>query len=364
MVIYNKKMIRVGRVRYESKGKASIPIFPSYPNFESIVVLMKSHSKWGDLGPYDLINEDNELFENYYQFYKCYEYVPATTQYYSRYDKTVTWNHPNEVHFSIKNNKPTKEYWNWRNKGLKNKYYVRYPVGYYHRHKCLFSLIKRDNISEDDKKNPKFIDCDEMGFYEKLDYIEARKELYMKEYCRLVKKEPKFVELQEKLLRGENLLILEVDGPVQESLDYYKSNYNVDDNFIENHTMLINEKNFNIMLNDPKHPAGHCYMLAVALLNKEDEWNKKLFDDYKKIQNNTVNNAVNNVVNNVDKKNNGNVKIIVNKSDIKKIVDIEENKNVDKIDKIKENIKKTDLEYEKIMKLNSKMKKKKIKIID
>ena len=81
-----------------------------------------------------------------------------------------------------------------------------------------------------------------------------------------------FRDLQKRLEKGENLLIIEVDGPCQSSLDYYKQKYNVNDNFIENHTMLVNQQNINIMLNDPKHPFGHGYCLAMALMNKETDW--------------------------------------------------------------------------------------------
>jgi hypothetical protein len=108
----------------------------------------------------------------------------------------------------------------------------------------------------------------------KLDYVESRKKIYVKEYCRLVKKHPKFKELKKRLEKGENLLITEVDGPHQESLDYYKEKYGVDDNFIQDDTIIVSENNINIMLNDPKHPFGHGYCLAMALLEKDEEWNK------------------------------------------------------------------------------------------
>ena len=80
-----------------------------------------------------------------------------------------------------------------------------------------------------------------------------------------------------------------MDGPCQSSLDYYKEKYDVDDNFIVDHTMEVTDKNIDIMLNDRKHPfgplrgegsprgyprrlgrrVGHGYCLAMALLNME-----------------------------------------------------------------------------------------------
>lgn len=36
--------------------------------------------------------------------------------------------------------------------------------------------------------------------------------------------------------------------------------------------MLITKENISIMLNDTKHPFGHGYCLAMALLDKDIEW--------------------------------------------------------------------------------------------
>lgn len=100
-------------------------------------------------------------------------------------------------------------------------------------------------------------------------YIEARKKIYMSTYRELAKKENKFLELKNKLNNGESLLIIEVDGPHQESLDYYKEKYQVPDDFIKNGTMLATIDNLNIMLNDDKYPFGHGYCLAAELLDLE-----------------------------------------------------------------------------------------------
>ncbi len=133
------------------------------------------------------------------------------------------------------------------------KYAVRYPVTFNHRHKCLFSF----------KENPT----------EQLLYIEGRKEIYLPVYCTLVKRVSTFDKLRKKLANGENLLIIEVDGPHEESMNYYRENYGVSDDFIQKNTMLVTEENIKIMLNDTKHPFGHGYCLAMALLGKDIEWN-------------------------------------------------------------------------------------------
>lgn len=257
-------MIRVGRCRYDNTGKR---YDPSFPGFTNILVLM-THTEWGKhLGPYFLKNSNDEIFENYYQAHKIYEMVPKSIQRYSRYNNKVIWDHPAETH--LKNDLPTKKYWKWRSKLRKNKFAVRYPVGFNYRGKCLYSLLRRPTMST--ASSDKFIDCGLRGIYEKLDYIEARKELYVKKYCKLVKQETKFSELQAKLDSGENLLIIEVDAPHQEDLKYYVKKYDVDDNFIVDHSMVANVDNLKIMLNDAKHPFGHGYCLAIALLDIEED---------------------------------------------------------------------------------------------
>ena len=191
--------------------------------------------------------------ENIWQYSKVYSDVPKSKRRYSKYDDTVIWDHPAENHV-IKNTDGkqilTPEYLAWRSKGSNCEYPIRYPVGFKHRHKCLFALK-----STDEKIDPT-----------PLDYIESRKQIYVPVYINLVKKEPQFNFLKDKLKNGENLLIIEVDGPHQESLGYYRGKYNTGNDFIKNSTMLCNQENLNIMLNDEKHPFGHGYCLAIALM--------------------------------------------------------------------------------------------------
>jgi hypothetical protein len=239
-------MIRVGRRIYTETGFVD----PSYPNFIPILVLTKCTEYGDELGPYDLKDEEGRIFENIWQFSKIYNYVPPTTCVYSRFDKTVTWNHPHEVH--IEKDIPTPAYWKWKEKGFNNPYYVRYPVGFKHRGQCVGALKQY----EMENKNPIYI---------MLDYVESRKEIYLPEYVRLVKTKPKFEKLRKMLKEGKNLLIIEVDGPHQENLEYYKEKYDVGDDFIVNNTMLATKENLDIMLNDTLHPFGHGYCLAVAL---------------------------------------------------------------------------------------------------
>jgi hypothetical protein len=224
--------VRVGRI----EGKK----YPSYPGFKSIVVMTKS-SPYGDIGPYVLKNEQGQLMENIYQFSKVYETVPKSKQIYSRWDNRVIWDCPSEKH--VEDGEVNDAYWKWREAGMNAKEAIRYPVGMKHRGQCLYALWEG----------------------EKLNYVQARKEIYMKTYKELVMKEPKFIKLKKWLKEGKNLLIIEIDGPHQESLDYYKQKYNVQDDFIEQSTMLATKENLEIMLNDTRHNYGHAYCLSACL---------------------------------------------------------------------------------------------------
>ena len=213
-------MIRVGTIKY-NKGKK---IFPEFDGFKRIEVMTPS-TEYGCIGPYCLKDESGRIMENIFQFSKCYKAVPKTVCTYSRYNKTVIWDHPNEIHMDD-NREVNEKYWAWRKKGMNNKYAIRYPVGLKFRHNCQYALSENG---------------------QKYDYIESRKEIYRPVYDSLVKKHDKYKELKNMLDNGINLLIVEIDGPKEESLDYYKEIYDVNDNFIENSTILVTDENMKIM---------------------------------------------------------------------------------------------------------------------
>ena len=101
----------------------------------------------------------------------------------------------------------------------------------------------------------------------KLDYVEARKKIYLNTYVELAKEEPLFLVLKKKLEDGKNLLITEVDGPHQESGEYYSQKYGVSPNLIRENCMKATKENLELMLSDTKHPFGHGYALAWGLLD-------------------------------------------------------------------------------------------------
>ena len=130
-----------------------------------------------------------------------------------------------------------------------NPYPVRYPVGYHHRGKCIgsFKTLPDGSLSH------------------VMDYVSSRKEIYLKEYVRLVRQHSDLYEVKRMLEYGLNIMIIEVDGPHEESLQYYKDKYDVPSDFIQSNSVEANMENLSILLNDPKHPFGHGYCLAIAL---------------------------------------------------------------------------------------------------
>lgn len=251
--------VRVGRRVYSRGGAFTDP--DNLPDFTTILCLTPS-TEYGALSPYSVTDDDGRNMENIWQFSKVYEKVPKSKQTYSRYNSRVIWEHPAETH--VANGRLTPEYWAWRRKGFAAKDAVRYPVGFYARRTCVGCVLENEP-AEDGQPEHKF-----------LNYVEARKAIYLPVYTKLLQAYPMFHQLRKRLERGENLLIVEVDGPHQEDSAYYQTKYAAPPNFIEGNSVEVTEFSMRVLLNDTKHPFGHGYCLAMALLGKEKEWNRDL----------------------------------------------------------------------------------------
>jgi hypothetical protein len=225
---------------------------PKKQGYTNILIHTGEKGLGAGLSPYRLEDEQGRILENIWQFSKWYPFVEAQCIPYSRYKQTpIIWDHPKEIHCI--NNEPTDEYWNWREKGMNNKYAVRYPVGYNNRHNCICALWPESPNSD---------------IYDKLDYLSARKKIYVNEYIRLHKNVDDFHILQEKLSNGENLQIIEVDGP-DPTLDYFP--YNLLS--VNDPGLVINKQIIKALINDTRKPFGHGYTIAALLLDKE-KWLK------------------------------------------------------------------------------------------
>jgi hypothetical protein len=251
-----KGQVRVGRRVYDRNGKYTDP---SFPGFTPIVVMTKS-TAYGDLGPYVLKDQKGRIVENLWQSSKVYGEVPKVECKASRYDDRVIWSHKAEVHATWDAQSRTyninQKYLDWRRKLESCPDPVRYPVGFDHRHKCLFSMGEKSDGTIDPTP---------------LNYIESRKKIYVPVYVEAAKRSPTFHKLKARLEGGENLLIIEVDACHEEDTPYYVQKYDVPNHFILNGTMLATPENLSIMLNDERHPYGHGFVLSGALQDLEVE---------------------------------------------------------------------------------------------
>lgn len=241
--------VRVGRLKIENKKR----IYPTFPSFSPIEVMTKSDSNYWPLSPYYLKTPEGWILENDWQFSKIYSEVPRSFSKVHPASNIVVWDWPAQIHVNS-SRQILPDYWNWRFEGKRAKYAVRYPTGYNHRHEVLGSILQEseDQIAKEGLTM--------------LGYVDARKQIYLKKYRESVVKEKKFGKLKQRLSQGENLLIIEVDGPHEESMNYYSETYKVPSTFIQFDSILATEENLKLLLNDTRHPFGHGYCLASALL--------------------------------------------------------------------------------------------------
>ncbi len=136
------------------------------------------------------------IFENFWQFSKIYETVKEQKQVYNRFRPTDGgWTWPSETHIihskpSETNSSepiPNKKYWEWRKAGFEFNLPVRYPAGIKDKRLALFSL---NETSEKDT-----FEVSEGRSFRVLNYIDARKQIYLKRYTDEIKKIPYFKKL-------------------------------------------------------------------------------------------------------------------------------------------------------------------------
>lgn len=123
-----------------------------------------------------------------------------------------------EEHTDGKGN-PTQEYWDWAIEGWSNRRAVRYPMG--KGRKPLYSLWDG----------------------EKLNYIEARKRIYVPLYARLVTCTETYQRLDQMYINGEAFCLWDYDG-----YDYLRLGYTLEQ-----------------VLNNPDRKMGHAFVLAMLL---------------------------------------------------------------------------------------------------
>jgi hypothetical protein len=228
-------------------------------DYEIINVLKWNNSKWKQLCPYLLKTDGNEicfntggiLFENFYQGCKVYDIIYKNEVYPSKNQM----NNPNYLWWKFEpinpsgdiilvNNKINYDlYFRWRNSLWNCLNPIRYPNKIYRR------------------KNTQFVLCiDKDGNENRLDYISSRKEIYVKEYIRLIKKLPEYLNLLNKLINGKNIMICEIDVPAKNKKGLYGEYSD------ENNISFMSIEKLELLLNDTNEAFGHGLCLAYSLL--------------------------------------------------------------------------------------------------
>ncbi len=122
-----------------------------------------------------------------------------------------------------KEGNPTDFYFHWRDSGFNQIHANRYPMG-----KGIKPLYSYWKIEEN---------------YYKLDYIQARKLIYIPFYAKAVIKTEGFARLQDLLKQGYNLALADFDG-------YNNDSFNL---------------NMKQVVNNPKKIMGHAFVLKMLL---------------------------------------------------------------------------------------------------
>jgi len=250
-------MIRIGRYTVDKNGVKSIP---QYRGFTTILV--DYNSEYAELAPWNMKNEKGQYIENIIQFSKVYEEVYEIKQMLSPNDKRVIWKWDNEIH--IKDNKIQKEYIRWYNSGVNNKEPVLNPNGIRNKGKNKYVIMHRKDGS----------------FTKPIDNISARRKLFIPLYSKYVKELSLFKELKRRVIEnGENLLIVEKDGPDYNLLNHYIKKYNVSPRFMHNKTIIVDKESMDILIEDKETTFGFGYILGMTLLDKDKKWNNNIVYD-------------------------------------------------------------------------------------
>ena len=249
-------MITVTRVNTISVKQKNTPI----NEFVNIMSWHPKDTKYYELSPYYLKtdgNEENEsppgvIFENYYQGSKIYEYVYDIEVYphhsfkgnpkYLRWKYICSNNLGNEIHYDSLTDTIQAEYYIWKNSLNNCLHAIRYPNKKTNAKKCQFSMGTINGVQH------------------RYNYLNARKEIYVKEYCRLIRQLPIYYHLLQLLRKGVNITIAEMDVPYKGKKGYYGTLLDINGNYIPD----LN--NINLLLNDASEAFGHGLCLCKALL--------------------------------------------------------------------------------------------------
>lgn len=221
--------------------------FPHREGFTRIDVTSGSANKIGSvkavllsplyLGPIiDCDGDECNRFENLWQYRKVY---------------------PQLQHWDNEKGTPNNKWTIWRKNGyklLKNNKGVRTPPDVAKLKKTWKNACKAKYNSDEEKAVCiKLANWTPSGLWwegECLDYITARKRVYVPIYANLIRENEAFKAIKALVNKGENVMILDLDGPPL---------------FLFPLGMEINMENCKTMINNPSYLFGHGYVVAALL---------------------------------------------------------------------------------------------------
>jgi hypothetical protein len=206
--------------------------------FEKVNVLSwhGKDTKYYEMSPYHLKTEDGFLFENWYQSRKIYPTVYPIVVKPNFRSNIVWWEYDSQENHCV-NGVIQPEYFKWCDLICRCPNPIRYPNGYSRRGTVLFSLYNNQLH----------------------DYISSRYHIYFLNYSRIIRQLPIYSILLNKIRRGENICITEVDVPAHGKRGLYS---NVDQNGYFYPTL----QNLDLLLRDPSEAFGHALCLTICLL--------------------------------------------------------------------------------------------------
>lgn len=191
---------------------------PNEEGWEVIPAWSKGKSPWNALSPFFLKLEDGAIFENFWQSWKVF---------------------PALGHIGPDGN-PNEKWEAWHKKVLYDPKPQRHPAG---------------------KLKPAYA----WWNGQKLGVVDARKQIYIPTLEKLYKASPTFAKLQEKVQSGQNVILIEPDGP---DLGVFPKGVDMSIELIEKLKDVTDIRQFpNAKTDREKYvPFGHCYVIASLLL--------------------------------------------------------------------------------------------------
>jgi hypothetical protein len=259
--------LRVGTRRYNPDGSY---VDPQYEGYESAVCLTAS-TEYGSLGPYcvravETGPEKGALIENVWHSMKVLPRIPKTLSHVSRYNHTIAWSWDEVTNHIGQNGSDVNmsEWLTWHNALCHNKYAIRYPFSYSPAvRKSTLGVMPRALLHayRADPANTVIHVQDLLGV------ADGRKDVYFHYYMSGIDTHhPDYRKVIRKLEKGAKMLWIDVDGPRQEGMSYYREMYGVPDNWIQEHSVGIDENALNIFLNDPTYSCGHVFGLVAKFM--------------------------------------------------------------------------------------------------